>query len=68
MNIKTRFEKIQRENPLYSSYSAFAQTISGSNITKRKLRSSFRELVEEGDFAENEREDVISHLLTLVNR
>lgn len=65
MDIKNRFESIQKKNPLYSSYTSFALAVKGMPISGMKLGELFDELVEKDDYAKKDRETILMHLQTL---
>ena len=67
MDIKKRFESIQKKNPLYSSYTSFALAVSNAVISQMRLIELFDELVEKGDYAKRDRETVLEHLGKLNN-
>lgn len=63
--MRERFDKIQSKNPLYSSYICFAELVTGKNMPRRSIARHFHKLVEEDDYAKNEEDEIIDHLMSL---
>ena len=60
-----KFNTIQKRNPLFSSYICFAELVRGQKMTQRSLVRHFHNLVEKDDYAKNEEEEIIDHLMSL---
>jgi hypothetical protein len=64
-SIKRVFEKIRRSNPAWSDYICFAQAVSGRNFSKRMISRYFNKLVDEDDYAEKDKKEILKHLTHL---
>ncbi len=61
-NIEKRFFNIEKENPIWSSYLCFVETIRKQSLNKNKVRRFFLKLVDKNDYEEDEAEEIINYL------
>lgn len=66
-SIERKFNNVQEKNQLWSSYLCFANTIKGNNFSEDRLKRMFTKLVDKNDYAQNEKRQIIRHLLFLNN-
>jgi len=60
--LEIRFQEIQETNPKWSSYLCFATAL---HKGEKNIRQEFNCLVDKEDYADNEKEDILSHLFTM---
>jgi hypothetical protein len=63
--VQQRFEKIAGAKPQLSSYMAFAEAVRETGVSEDVIRRWFRKLVDSDDYAKNEAQGVIRHLVKL---
>jgi hypothetical protein len=64
-NIKSRFEKIAANHPLYSTYTAFAEAIKNTSISERTVRLWFYRLVDSEDYQKSDGPAIVRHLVSI---
>jgi len=63
--LQQRFEKIAGDKPRLSSYMVFAEAVQETGVSEDVIRRWFRKLVDPDDYAKNEAQGVIRHLVKL---
>ena len=61
-SVRRVFEKIKVENPFWSSYLCFAEAVRGKRFSRRTILKNFNALVDEKDYAKNEKKEIIDFL------
>ncbi len=64
-SIERRFKNIEEKGVGWTSYTSFAQTVSGQNFSEKIIRRYFNKLVDRNDYLPAEKKEIINHLLTL---
>ena len=60
-----KFNKISADNPYWSTYTCFAETITKEELNKPLIMRYFNMLVDKEDYAKNEKEYVMRFLSSL---
>jgi len=63
-SIERVFHEIEEQNPNWSSYLCFAETIRVRNFKEKTIRSWFHKLVDPQDYAKDEKKAILRFLLT----
>lgn len=66
-SIKRKFLKTSQKNPYWSSYSSFANSITGQKISKKILSYWFSRLVEKDDYPKEDKKVILEHLYKISN-
>lgn len=66
-SIKNRFKNIAEQNPYWSSYICFAETVRGQGFNKKTLYKWFDRLVEKGDYSKTDKVKLLQQLYKLSN-
>jgi len=61
-SVRRVFKKIRAENPCWSSYLCFAEAIRKKHFSRRTILKNFNALVDEKDYAKNEKKEIIDFL------
>lgn len=61
-SIERRFKGISSRHPFWSSYTCFAEAITGQNFSRESLRYWFNKLVDKNDYAQSDKKAIIAHL------
>jgi len=64
-SVRRVFEKIRAENPLWSSFLCFANAVRGKHFSRRTILRNFNALVDEKDYARNEKKEIVDFLVEL---
>lgn len=67
-SLERRFKNIAARNSGWSSYTSFAEAITGQNFSEQALRRWFNKLVDNGDYAPSEKKAILGYLQTLSKR
>ena len=60
------FQEISRLNPYWSSWVCFCESIwDKKNLSKRTIQKFFKKLIEENDYAKNEKTELLNYLYKL---
>lgn len=63
--IKKRFEMFKERNPYWSSFTCFANAITGKEYGKIAIGLAFRKLVEKDDYSKSDRDEILEGLYKL---
>ena len=61
-SIQRRFNKISKQNPVWSSSICFGEAIKKQNFSKQAIHRWFQKLVEKNDYAREEKRTILRHL------
>jgi hypothetical protein len=64
-SIYRRFKKVSVENPFWSSYICFGESIRYQKFTKRIILKWFNKLVVRNDYDKKDKKDILKHLCDL---
>jgi hypothetical protein len=64
-SLKRIFNRIRSENPYWSDYTCFAEAVRGRKFSKKTIIRNFNSLVDEEDYAKNEKREIIEHLVEI---
>jgi hypothetical protein len=64
-SIKRIFSKIRSENPYWSDYICFAETVRGRKFSRKTIIRNFNSLVDKEDYARSEKKEIIDFLAEL---
>ncbi len=59
------FRQIEKENPYWSSYVCFVETIRGKKYNRQIIIRWFNKLVDKNDYDKSEKKEIIEDLLNL---
>ena len=60
-----QFQEIQKENPYWSSWVCFCETLKKRNLRdEKKIRKYFNKLVEKDDYDKGEKAELIRYLVS----
>lgn len=65
--VQERFEKIIEKKPFLSTYMAYAEAVRSTGLSEDSVRRHFYKLVDRDDYAANEAQAVLRHLVRLAN-
>jgi len=66
-NIKEKFNQIQKDNPMWSSYICFCRTIDSKYLMSRDIKKLFNKLVDKSDYLRSEKDAVLEYLCKMYN-
>ncbi|NCA93640.1 MAG: hypothetical protein EOM84_00515 [Sphingobacteriia bacterium] len=66
-SLKRRFNNISEKNPLWSSYTNFAEAITSQHFSRSIIHRWFQKLVDKNDYARNEKRAILEHLENLTD-
>jgi hypothetical protein len=66
-SIERRFKNIREKKDGWSSYTVFAQAVTGQKFSRDTLHRGFNKLVEKDDYVASEKKGVLAHLYNLTN-
>jgi uncharacterized protein with ATP-grasp and redox domains len=61
-SVERRFNNIAKNNPEWSSYTCFAEAITGQGFSRQKIHRWFNKLVEEDDYTKKEKKEILAYL------
>ena len=64
-SLERRFKRIEKENPYWSSYICFCETVKNQEFTKRRLYHWFNKLVKNDDYKPTNKKILLKALLNL---
>lgn len=64
-SLEARFNIVTKKHPEWSSYICFAGAVIGQNFSKQVIRRWFIKLVNTGDYAKSEKQEILTHLENL---
>jgi hypothetical protein len=64
-SLRRVFEKIRKENPYWSDYICFAETVHGRGFTKRTIQRHFNTSVDKKDYSKSEKKEILKFLVEL---
>ena len=64
-SLQRRFNNISKQNPYWSSFICFAETVNSQNFSKRTIASHFKTLIEKDDYDKRDKKGLIKNLLSL---
>jgi hypothetical protein len=64
-SIQRRFKQREKDNPCWSSWTCFADSIKEQDFTKDKIRRYFNVLVDKNDYEEEEKMQLLRYLYKL---
>ncbi len=64
-SVQRKFNNIKKNNPCWSSYICFAETVSNQNFSKKIIRKYFRKLIDKKDYLQAEKKEVLNYLLQI---
>ena len=67
-SIERRFQKISQENPFWSSFTVFEETVRGQGFSYYTIRKSFDKLVDKNDYDEHYKKALLSGIYGLAEK
>lgn len=67
-SLERRFNNITKKNPIWSSYTCFAEAVSGQGFSKQAIHRWFQKLVDKDDYARDEKKAILEHLENLTDK
>ncbi|MFA4942071.1 MAG: hypothetical protein WC564_00315 [Patescibacteria group bacterium] len=64
-SIERRFKNLEASNPGWSTYTCFAEAISGQGFGEQTIGRWFNKLVDKNDYSSSDKKDVLKHLVNL---
>jgi len=64
-SVRRVFKRIEAKNPCWSSLLCFAEAVRGRNFSRRTILRNFNALVDEEDYAKDEKNEIIEFLVEL---
>ena len=64
-SIERRFRLVEKQNPCWSSFICFANTVRGRNFNEKTIRMHFNKLVDKEDYAVDEKNQILEYLYQL---
>ena len=64
-SLQRRFNKIEKNNPYWSSHTCFAETIDQQEFSHQTIRRWFNKLVEKDDYDKKDKKAILKHLFKL---
>ncbi len=61
-SIERKFNNVKKDNPHWSSYICFAETVKNQNVNEQTLNRWFNKLVEKDDYSRSDKETILSEL------
>lgn len=65
--IEGNFKEISKSNPFWSSYTCFAETITGRKFIRQAIAKWFNRLVDKDDYNRGDRMTLMENLMELTN-
>jgi hypothetical protein len=59
------FNKIKQDNPLWSDYICFAETVNGKKFSRQTIRQYFNRLVDKHEYVEKDKKTLLKQLSEL---
>lgn len=66
-SIQRKFNKIEKQNPNWSSYLCFVNAIKGQKFVKKNIQKQFYKLVDKNDYDWKNRISIINDLVKISN-
>lgn len=63
-SLEAKFKREEKKNPLWSSYTQFAEAIKNQTFTKRTVTHWFNELVDKEDYRKEDKQEILQDLFT----
>jgi hypothetical protein len=64
-SLRRVFTKIRSENPYWSDYTCFAESVRGRRFSRKTIVRNFNSLVSKEEYAKGEKKEIIEHLVEL---
>lgn len=61
-SLQTRFNRMQRRNPFYSTYINFVEAIKDQNFSRKSIVAWFPRLVNKDDFSQSDKKHILDYL------
>lgn len=61
-SLERKFKKLCKQNPCWSTFVCFAETISGIGFSRQSIHRWFNKLVDKNDYSNNDKKEVMAFL------
>jgi hypothetical protein len=66
-SIERRYKRVTKQNPIWSNYLCFVETIKRQKFSKIAISKWFRKLVHQDEYFKGDKRDILKHLCNLSN-